>query len=85
MTNTTMPIKTEQSKSSSEENQKGIENHRTAATHFEAAAKHHTEAAKFHQEGKHEQAAQSTIKAQGHQTLANEAQKEDAKHHALNN
>jgi hypothetical protein len=85
MTNVATPIKDEQSKDSSVENQKGIENHKTTATHLEAAAKNHLEAAKHHEAGNHEKAAQSTVKAQGYLSLANEAQKEDVKHHALNN
>lgn len=63
------------------ENQKGIDNHKKAATHFEAAAKSHSEAAKHHESGHHEKAAKSTVEAHGHSSLANEAQKEDVKHH----
>lgn len=62
--------------------QKGVENHKLAASHFEAAAKHHHEAAKHHENGHHEKAAESTVKAHGHSSLANDAQKEDVKHHA---
>jgi hypothetical protein len=65
------------------ENQKGIENHRTAAGHLESAAKFHLEAAQHHQAGEHEKAARSTLKAQGFFSLASEAQKQDVKHHAL--
>ena len=61
--------------------QKGIENHKKAASHFEAAAKNHVEAAKHHENGQHEKAAESTVKAHGHSCLAIEAQKEDVKHH----
>jgi hypothetical protein len=68
---------------SQQANKKGIENHKTAAKHHEEAAKHHHEAAKHHDEGHHDKAAQSTVKANGHHTLAGEAQKEDVKHHAL--
>lgn len=63
-------------------NQKGIENHKNAAKHLEEAAKLHHEAAKHHEAGNHEKAAESTVKAQGHTTKANEAQKEDAKYHS---
>ncbi|MDZ4757941.1 MAG: hypothetical protein SGJ10_07370 [Bacteroidota bacterium] len=70
--------------SSSNENQKGIENHKKIASHLEAAAQHHLAAAKHHEDGEHDKAAQSTIKAQGHFTLARDAQKEDVRHHALN-
>lgn len=83
MTTTTDLIKTEKPSFSPAENQKGIENHKKTATHLESAAKHHHEAAKHHEDGNHEKAAQSTIKAQGHVTLATEAQREDVKHHAL--
>jgi hypothetical protein len=62
-------------------NQKGIDNHKMAATHFEAAAKSHLEAAKHHESGNHEKAAKCTIEAHGHSYVANEAQKEDVKHH----
>lgn len=61
--------------------QKGIENHKKAANHFKAAAKNHLDAAKHHENGHHEKAAESTVKAHGHSSLANEAQKEDVKHH----
>ena len=63
------------------ENQKGIDNHLRAAAHFEAAAKSHQEAAKHHAAGDHEKAAKSTVEAHGHACVANEAQKEDVKHH----
>ena len=62
--------------------QKGIENHKKSASHFEAAAKHHLEAAKHHEGGNHEKAALSTIVAHGHQSIACETQKEDAKRYA---
>ena len=65
------------------ENHKDVENHKKAANHFEAAAKSHHEAAKHHENGHHDKAAQSTVEAHGHATLAHEAEKEDAKHHAL--
>ncbi|MFN7910332.1 MAG: hypothetical protein ACK5QC_00820 [Bacteroidota bacterium] len=63
------------------ENKKGIENHKVIAAHLEAAAKNHLEAAKHHAEENHEKAARSTIIAQDHLVIANEAQKEDAKAH----
>ena len=84
MANVATPIKAEKTKVSPTENKKGIENHKQTATHLQTAAKYHLEAAKHHEEENHEKAAQSTIKAQGHLTLANEAQKEDVKNHALN-
>lgn len=84
MTTTTNNMKAEKTNVSSAENQKGIDNHKKTATHLEAAAKHHLEAAKHHEDGNHEHAAQSTVKAHGHITLAHESQKEDVKHHALN-
>ena len=64
------------------DNKKGIENHKNAAKHLEEAAKHHHEAAKHHEDGNHDKAAESTVKAQGHTSMANDAQKEDAKHHS---
>ncbi len=63
------------------ENQKGIEHHEKAAMHFDAAAKSHLDAAKHHKNGNHEKAAKSTVEAHGHACVANEAQKEDLKHH----
>jgi hypothetical protein len=63
------------------ENQKGIDNHKKAASHFEAAAKSHLQAAKHHESGNHEKAAKCTVEAHGHACVANEAQKEDVKHH----
>lgn len=65
------------------ENDKGIENHKKAATHFEAAARKHHQAAKHHELGNHKKAAKCTIKAHGHSCLANEAQKQDVKHHII--
>ena len=85
MSNLVTPIKKEQSNDATAENQKGIENHKKAATHFEAAAKNHRDAAKHHEDGNHEKACESTLKAHGHQCLANEFQKEDAKYHAMKN
>lgn len=67
---------------SKNENKKGIKNHIIAATHYKAAAKSHLEAAKHHKNENHKQAAKSTIKAQGHSSLGNDAQKEDVKHHS---
>jgi hypothetical protein len=83
MSTTTTPVKAEKVKASPAENQKGIENHKEIAAHLQEASKHHLDAAKHHEEGNHEKAAESTVKAQGHTSLAHEGQKEDAKHHAL--
>ena len=74
--------KKENSKISSADNQKRIENHKKAAGHFESAAKHHNDAAKHHESGNHEKAAQSTMAAHGHQSLGRDAQREDAQFHA---
>lgn len=63
-------------KNPSAENQKGIENHKRAASHLQEAAKHH-------ENGDEEKAAHSTLKAQGYHSLATEAQREDVRHHAL--
>ena len=65
-------------------NQKGIDNHKKIAIHFHAAAKSHLQAAKHHQEGNHEKAAQSTLEAYGHVSLAKKAQKKDIRQHILN-
>ena len=83
MTTLSPPIKKEQSNGTSYASQKGIESHKKAATHFEAAARHHRDAANFHEAGNDEKAAQSTLAANGHAILANEAQMENVKHHAL--
>jgi hypothetical protein len=83
MTTVATPVKKEQSNGASAETKKGVENHKVAAMHHEEAAKKHHEAAKHHEMGNHEKAAQSTVIANGHCCLANEAQKEDAKHHAV--
>jgi hypothetical protein len=81
MKNTETKSKKEVVATSKAENQKGIDNHIKAATHFEAAAKSHLEAAKHHESGEHEKAAKCTVEAHGHSCVANEAQKEDVKHH----
>ena len=83
MSTTSTPIKAENSNSSTIENKKGIENHKLAAKHHQEAAKNHLEAAKHHEDGNHEKAAQSTLVAHGHNSLANDAQKEDVKNHAI--
>ena len=83
MTTTATPVKTEKTSVSPAENKKGIENLKIAAQHHQEAAKSHLEVAKHHEEGNHDKAAQSTIVAHGHNSLANEAQKEDVKQHAL--
>ena len=85
MTTTATPTKEEKTSVSQAENQKGIENHKKIATHLQKAAEHHLEAAKHHENEEHENAAKSTIAAQGHVALATEAQREDVKKHALNN
>lgn len=79
MSNTITPTKPVVSAA---ENQKDINNHKETAKHHENAAKHHHEAAKHHEDGNHEKAAESTVKANGASSMANDLQKEDAKHHA---
>ena len=81
MTNSVTNSKTEVEVIPNAENHKGIENHKKAATHFEAAAKSHHEAALHHTNGNHDNAAKSTVEAHGHSSLANDAQKEDVRHH----
>ena len=76
------PEKAEKTNLSPADNQKGIEHHKTAAKHHEEAAKHHRDAAKHHEEGNHDKAAESAVKANGHQLLAKDAQDEGAKVHA---
>jgi cellobiose-specific phosphotransferase system component IIA len=66
----------------SAETQKGIDNHKKAATHFDAASKSHIEAAKHHENGDHEKAEKHTIEAKDHSSLAHDAQKEVVKHNA---
>ena len=84
MTNIATPIKKEQANgSSSTGNNKGIENHKKAAEHLHEAAKHHQDAAKHIETGNHSKAYESTLKAHGHNYLANEQQKEVIKSHAL--
>jgi hypothetical protein len=68
---------------SSTENQQRIENHKMAATHFEAASRKHLEAAKYHEDGDYKKAARSTITAQGHATIANDAQRGNVRHHVI--
>jgi hypothetical protein len=82
MSTVAMPVKKEQTNGMSAEIKSGVENHKGAAKHHEAAAKNHHEAARQHEEGNHEKAAQSTVLANGHSSLAAEAQKDDARHHA---
>ncbi len=62
------------------ETKKIIENHKLVANHFQEAATHHLEAAKHHKNGQHDKAAESMVKAHGHASLGNDAQKEDFKH-----
>jgi len=76
------PVKDEKTNLSPADNQKVIENHKTAAKHHEEAGKHHRDAAKHYEDGNHDKAAQSAVKANGHQLLAKDAQEEGAKTHA---
>jgi hypothetical protein len=50
-----------------------VDNHKKAAQHHQDAAKSHLDDAKHHENGNPEKAAQSTVKAQGFQTLAKKA------------
>jgi hypothetical protein len=79
-TPTTFP-KTEK-KTITADNQKRIDSHKKTAEHLSNASKSHIEAANYHENGEHEKAAQSTIKAHGHHTMARDLQKEDARLHA---
>ena len=67
----------------SRENELDIEKHMQAAGHHEAAAKYHRKAGEQIKAGNHAKAAEYTVKAMGHHLLASEAEKEDAKQHAL--
>ena len=62
---------------------KSVENHKQSAAHHQEAAKHHLDAAKHHEAGNHDKAHTSTVLANGHATIADDHQKEDAKSHAL--
>lgn len=62
---------------------KSVENHKQSAVHHQEAAKHHLDAAKHHEAGNHDKAHTSTVLANGHSSIANDYQKEDAKQHAL--
>lgn len=84
MSNTQTATKKEQSSFSPSENKKAIENHKKTATHLEAAAKNHLDAAKHYEDENQNKAAKSTITAQGHMALANDAHKDVLKQHALN-
>lgn len=77
----TTPIKN-QAYNPIDKNAKGIENHRKAAMHLEMAAKSHLEAANYQEAGDHAKAAQSTITAHGHVSLARKTQKADLEQHA---
>ena len=76
------PVKKEGINAPTASGSMSIENHKLAATHHQEAAKHHLDAVRHHEEGNHEKAAESTVKANGHSSLADDHQKEDAKHHA---
>lgn len=74
---------TQETTSQVEQHKKGVQNHKKAAAHLEEAAKYHLEAAKHHQNGDEEKAAQSTLKAHGHHSLARKAEQKDVRFHAL--
>jgi len=76
--------KAAETKISPKEKQKSITAHKSIANHLETAAKFHKEAAKHHEENDNEKAFKSSTTANEHLTLANEAQKEEAKRDALN-
>ncbi len=82
MTTSNSVLKTESAEGTTNDNKKGIENHLKVAKHLEEAAKLHRDAAKHHENGNHEKAALCSVKANGEQCLANDAHKEDLKHHA---
>lgn len=82
--NTTITKKEERTTPTAADTAKRIENHKATATHLSDSSKHHQEAAKHLEAGNHDKAAQSTLIAHGHQSLADDKQKENIKHHALN-
>lgn len=63
------------------DHQKGIDHHKKAASHFESAAKSHLDAAKQHKSGNHKKVTKSTLEAQNHSTVTDQAQKEVVKIH----
>jgi hypothetical protein len=77
------PIKPETAVPSSADSKNVIDSHKTAAAHLQEASKLHTEAAKHHEEGNTDKAHNATLKANGHSAIANEAQKEVVKQHAV--
>lgn len=77
------PTKTEKMTVPVAENKKDIDNHKKVAAHLHESAAHHLKAADHHEAGNHDKAAKSTVAAQGHLALAVDAQKDDAKQHAL--
>ena len=82
MANQENSSKSDKTTLSSTDSKKSMENHKTAAKHLTDAAKHHMDASKHHEDGNHEKAAESTVKAHGYTSLANDAQKENVKNHA---
>ena len=84
MTTIANPLKTEETPQATTKNQLGIDNHKKSAMNLEAAAKCHYEAIKHYEVGNTEKACLSTVQAQGHSTLAGEAQREVLKSHTIN-
>ena len=84
MTTVSAPIKADKKDLSHSDHYQGIEYHKKAAKNHEEAAKHHLDAARYLALGNNEKAFESTVKAHGHHSLANEAQKEVLRHYALN-
>lgn len=76
MSNKTTPTKEESPKGTVQNNAKGIDAHKTAASHHQEAAKHHTEAAKHHEAGDTTKANESAAKANDFTNKANEHHKE---------
>jgi hypothetical protein len=81
MKNTETTVEKKQPVNHTADNQKVVANHKKAADHFAAAAKNHLEAAKHLEDGHHEKAAKCIVEAHAHSAIAQEAQKENAKHH----
>lgn len=75
----TTPIKNKTNIEAENLNSKTIANHNNAAKHHESAAKEHREAAKNHEAGNHDKAFESTVKAHGHNCLANDHYRELSK------
>jgi hypothetical protein len=81
MTNTEKKTQKDAQNNPQAKNEKGIKNHRKAASNFTAAAKIHLEAAKHHEDHNHDLAAKSTVEALSFSDRARKALEADVKQH----